>query len=659
MNAIPLKKISLALAAASLLGATTIQAQTFLSGSYTNSFDLGGNTSSFSGSGSVASWIYWYNTPGGNTPMTCHYGLDADGKTNTSGCLEVDSPFCTNGCNNQNVFFGTFDNQYGYDFNVRANLVLYTNITFKTMVAPGIPPDSTGNFGNIGVGYIDSGYGYHEFGTYTIPGAASNSWVTISVPINLTFPNLSAVPGLAFRIDNYSSYIDFPFTNYIDDLELHLSPVKIPPPTMTDSLSKPIEGLNEIATSPGSGSIYNRYQVVTVDDTGYTFVDNSSVTYSWKILSFPTNTAANFQQHFFIVNGAPGQYDQAADYNLADCIFITVQQQTNGTAVMDFRYKTNEPAGNGMLFNGTSPTNTASNPNGWPIQPFCSLNPAVGPLGTWSVTFANTTNVTLTAPDGTTTNFVLDAASAALFADPVTLILGGQPNNVNGDGQAVVYGSFSATGCASPYSENFATEDELNTNFWKDLSSDTNGDVFVPPGSAYWLSWTIPDAGFSLQDATSINAATNWADISPLTIQNNGKRQALLAQSELPAGNTAFFRLIERTFTQLQVLMPGETNAPNTPTGKIGTPTAAAVNSEVDVVINAVDSTFHILGSGDSLALTTTDNTATITTPNPTLVGGTVTVPFYFGQAGSFTVTATDTTETNIIEGTSSPITVQ
>jgi hypothetical protein len=326
---------------------------------------------------------------------------------------------------------------------------------------------------------------------------------------------------------------------------------------------------------------------------------------------------------------------------------------------MDFRYKTNEPAGNGMLFNGTSPTNTASNPNGWPIQPFCSLNPAVGPLGTWSVTFANTTNVTLTAPDGTTTNFVLDAASAALFADPVTLILGGQPNNVNGDGQAVVYGSFSATGCASPYSENFATEDELNTNFWKDLSSDTNGDVFVPPGSAYWLSWTIPDAGFSLQDATSINAATNWADISPLTIQNNGKRQALLAQSELPAGNTAFFRLIERTFTQLQVLMPGETNAPNTPTGKIGTPTAAAVNSEVDVVINAVDSTFHILGSGDSLALTTTDNTATITTPNPTLVGGTVTVPFYFGQAGSFTVTATDTTETNIIEGTSSPITVQ
>jgi len=30
--------------------------------------------------------------------------------------------------------------------------------------------------------------------------------------------------------------------------------------------------------------------------------------------------------------------------------------------------------------------------------------------------------------------------------------------------------------------------------------------------------------------------------------------------------------MVKRAFTQLQVLLPGETNAPNTTTGKIGTP---------------------------------------------------------------------------------------
>jgi hypothetical protein len=81
------------------------------------------------------------------------------------------------------------------------------------------------------------------------------------------------------------------------------------------------------------------------------------------------------------------------------------------------------------------------------------------------------------------------------------------------------------------------------------------------------------------------------------------------------------------------------------------------------VVINAVDSTFHIVSSADSVAPTTTDSTATVTglsgTGTVNLVNGTAIVPYYFGQAGSFTVSATDTTETNVLEGTSSPITVQ
>ena len=123
------------------------------------------------------------------------------------------------------------------------------------------------------------------------------------------------------------------------------------------------------------------------------------MTYSWNIKSFPTNSPNGYQQHFFIVNGTPGAYDQAADWNLADCIFITVQADSNNFAYMNFRYKTNEPsAGNGMIYNTAT-----NNANGWPVEPVGFLSTSnYSPLGTWSVTFNNQTNVTLTAPHGQT-----------------------------------------------------------------------------------------------------------------------------------------------------------------------------------------------------------------------------------------------------------------
>ena len=135
-------------------------------------------------------------------------------------------------------------------------------------------------------------------------------------------------------------------------------------------------------------------------------------------------------------------------------------------------------------------------------------------------------------------------------------------------------------------------------------------------------------------------------------------RSQLLASNEMPVGSTAFFRLIKRTFTQLQVLLPGETNAPNTLTGKGGTPTAATSGDLVTVTVNAVDATWNKVSvSGDNIHLTTTDGSA-ITPNDSALAGGTMTGIIQFNTTGSWTTTATDTSNTNIISNTSSPITV-
>jgi hypothetical protein len=654
----PIQKYAgLGLAALMFGAAATSQAQ--LTTSYTNTFPIGANTASFSGSGSVASWIYWYNTPGGNAPMTCVVGLDAQNQTNTSGCLEMDSPF-QGVSGTQNVIFGTFGNQYGYDFSQVANLVNYSNIEFDIHIPMGTPTNTDGNFGSLGVGIINTGYSYKQAGSVTIPGTATNGWVHLSVPVDKTIANAA---GIAFDYNNYGGYPTNNVTNYLDNVRLNLSPVKTPPPTISSKFMPAVPGLNEIATQPNQQ--YNRYQVCSVADTGLGFVGQPSVTYSWNLQSFPTNTGGSFQAHFMLIGGNPGPYDQAADYNFANVIFMTIQQSNNGTAFFNFSYKTNEPAGNGMTYNTTSPTNTLVNTNGWPIMPVAKLlaNTAVG---NWSVTFANSTNVTITGPGGVSTNFIFDPASAAIFADPVSLILGSQPNATNYIGLGVSYGNFSASGNAAPFSENFLTEPALNTNNWRDLSSDPNGDIFVPQGIAYWLGWTLPDPGFSLQSANVVNAPANaWTDLSLTSIVDNGNRETLIPVANLPGASQGYYRLLERTFSQLQVLWPGQTNAPDTANGYVGTP-SDTINGQpiitgniVNFTVNAVDNTFHIIpGVIDNIHITTTNDGSSTTPIDFPLVNGSASFVVSFGTAGSQTVTATDTSVTNIPSGTSSAYTL-
>ena len=494
-----------------------------------------------------------------------------------------------------------------------------------------------------------------------VPAAAATGWAHVNIPINQAQANIDGASGIVFHkwtADTYTLRTNVTASFWIDNVMLTGSAAPPPPPTLSD-LQPATDGLNCLATGTGQ---YDREQVVTASSTGYSFVSQPSVTYSWNIKSFPVGSDNNFQQHFFIVNGAPGPYDQSADWNLADCIFITVQKQTNGTGYLNFRYKTNEPNGNAMFFNGTDGSTGTSYPvAGAPSNPVVSLT-ASAPVGTWSVTFSDTTNVTITGPGGVSTNFVFDPASAALFADPATLILGGQANNPDGYGKAVVYSQFSASGNASPFTDTFVNDSELDTNLWKNLSNDPNGVNLVPADAAYWLGWSLPDNQFNLESAASLSGPWQSPALPMITV--NTQRMVLLSTSDLPGADQGYFRLIKRAYTQLQVLWPGETNAPDTATGVIGTPTPVNANDIVNVTINAVDSTYHIVNvSGDQIIASSGNDANVIwngdnTNPYTTLSGGTAQGTLVIVAPGSYTLTLEDSSNTNIPPATSSSITV-
>src|SRR5207247_4846541 len=94
-----------------------------------------------------------------------------------------------------------------------------------------------------------------------------------------------------------------------------------------------------------------------------------------------------------------------------------------------------------------------------------------------------------------------------------------------------------------------------------------------------------------------------------------------ISAGTLSAGNYDFtfvdgvLTVTAGTATKLQVLLPGETAAPGTPTGKTGTPLDQTAGTAIanGIVVNAVDANWNLVSSAvPNVTLTTTDGNASI-----------------------------------------------
>jgi hypothetical protein len=644
------------LAVLALIGSTLQSQAQFPVGSYTNNFATGGATNPFAGSGSVASWIYWYNTPGGNSPVTNDVTTPDPNGGPGAGSLKIYSPFTPSGT--QNLFFGTFDNEYGYDFNIEVNLLNFSTVSFDIYVGTNNAPTSSGNFGTLAVGIITSGYSYEQFGggAVTIPGAASNGWVHISVPVDHTLPGITQVPGICFDFNNYGGYPTNLFTFWIGNLVMTYSGKPPPPPTA--SIVKVVPGLTQFADSAPT---YNR-QVLATDQSGTANVtwynQSGPVTYSWKIASYPTSTYSNFLVGLNLMPELTNCSDP--DWTGSNDLWVAMENNADGTVTAGIAYKTNQAVGNSQLF--VAPTQMIpynSESNGFTVP---------SAIGTWSVTFNNNTSITLTAPNGASTNATLPANVAALFNGYVSAYLYSSENgSTNNVGQYCTFSAYSITGVATPVNENltsgglvspFLQTISQNYYYTGDYTNHPPDQVFATSTNSYWLAWTLPDAGFSpVATPTLLNPL--WTTLTGNIFQNGNQHWLMLSKAALPSANIGFFALIQRNAYQLQVLMPGETNAPNTVTGKVGTPIPQSVSSSTPtmVTINMCDQNWNVVNSSDTVTLTSSDSAADL--PNPAaLVNGTLTEGMFFGTQGTNTVTATDETSASILPNTSSPVPV-
>lgn len=110
-------------------------------------------------------------------------------------------------------------------------------------------------------------------------------------------------------------------------------------------------------------------------------------------------------------------------------------------------------------------------------------------------------------------------------------------------------------------------------------------------------------------------------------------------------------------FTQLQVLLPGETAAPGTPGGKTGTPYAQVVGVPFTVVVRACDADWNqVPAAADRVRLTSTAGSALVPAP-ALLIGGEVGFSVVLTAAGASRFTAQDQTDLLVPLGSSANVT--
>jgi hypothetical protein len=488
-------------------------------------------------------------------------------------------------------------------------------------------------------------------------GQPNTNWTHISIDLRQVAQNFSDLSGglvdMLFGMDA-GSYGNNPLggsqsqTLWIDNIKLTGAIPHPAPPTMSIVKATP----PALWMFGGSGQ-YGRSQVA-LRDTSATWVNSTfPVTYAFTILDNATSPGA-LQTGIQFIGGNPG--DQSfQDYGANNVLWLRIVSGTgtNTSAVADVSWKTNAPGSN-------------------PDQHNVALRITNSVLaGTWTLTFLDNLNGTLTAPGAAPVPFSIamdDIDVQALFNAPIQVRFGHENfgNPANG-GVPHYWANILVTNVASGQTlyEDFTKEgtNQLDSTIWNLNTSDGVGVVnLVPTNAPYWIKWTLPDSGFTLINGPSLSSISNWDSVAGSTpIAQGGVRWQLVTGASISNSPTRFFGLLQRGFAKMQVLFPGETNAPNTLTGKTGTPKPIGMNSDsgtVNVTINAVDPTFHIVNTapGNVISLTSSDVNAAIP-PGAPLVNGTLTQQVSFSGPGSYTITATNNTAT-MPNATSSSITV-
>jgi hypothetical protein len=475
-------------------------------------------------------WNWW---GGASRTITWDPAQDAQNDTN-SGSINISINFS-----------GTGDNQYAdgmslsgngsYNSAISIHTPSYSSMEFdllfdtnSTMLIDNINTNGDPNGLGIGLG-ASSGWGQTWVPNPNQPRVvADGAWHHVSIPLDPSWPDIG---GIVFK-KWFAAQAQFTGTMnfWVDNLNFIPSTAPLPPPSMT--LRKASNGLNLFLAQPGQQ--YQRESIRSIPADTIQWISNSdTVTYSVTIADFPTTPGV--QCHIFLVPDTAGSH--APDYGDPNAIMLDIRGNAAGAGNATFRWKTNQPNANSQMY--TAGQGQVGTLNATTVR------------GTWSVSFANNTNITVSGPGGVVTNLTMPPDAALLFYSTLNSMgtyFGTQPNNPVSIGQNVGISEIKVTSGATVVVDDlFNTVDptqQVDPTLWQ-LEMDNPAGIFVITNQpTYWLGWTLPDAGFSLRAKPALNAPGVDPGLTP--ILDGSSRLIQLSPDLLPNPQQSYFYLLKQ-----------------------------------------------------------------------------------------------------------------
>jgi hypothetical protein len=455
--------------------------------------------------GSDATLWYWesWSAPG---TLTYDTELDAGGGS-PNGSLRLVNNFANNpGGYQQCVFSLALPSSTNAES-------LYSLINMDVKVDPTSTPRAAGDYGAFEI-IFRNGSGWTWNSRISVP-LNGTGWTHLSAPVGAP---ADAVHHLTLKLGQ-NGLLGPVFYN-IDNLTWTESTVPPPPPTMSIRSAKP--GLNFIGSAAGQYDRQSIYSPTAITSWVGGFDD---VTFSMTINDAPSAANPNFQAHMFIVQGGPSS-DTIPDWTLPTLIFIQIVNNANGTATAYFRSKVNEPGNNTQFWAPNAPSVTGPSMR-----------------GIWTVSFLPNTDVTLTAPDGTTNSFSIPIETAAAFTGGLTAYFGIMPNSPENIGKGISLSHVIVSSAGTPIVEDDFAGPNLDLTKWAVSAADPAGVTLLTADTAgFWVSWTLPDAGFVLQSTPNF-FPPNWANLA-VSLIGSTSRQAHIPKGT-PAAEQGYFQLFK------------------------------------------------------------------------------------------------------------------
>ena len=387
-----------------------------------------------------------------------------------------------------------------------------------------------GSYGVIGL-YVNGGSGgWQEVQGYATL-AATDGWQHIK-------GSLSRVPAETYDsvvlgfISNGGSSLTNTVNYWVDNIRITAPPsVHTNRPALSIAKAPPA-GLTLMASA--AGDAWQRQMIRTVN-SNYSWhnATANTTTYSINVADFPGAAQSGFEAMMYLipVTGMSNPDGGSVDWDSAHVAYFTITANADGTGRGNFRYKVNSAAGE-------------------TFKSWTDFNTPASPLGTWSLSFSNNTNVTITAPDGTSTALNIPEADAAHFQGDLIAYFGVRPTDTARIGQSATFSRIKITGAAGSIDDTFGN---LDSATWVRKASNGAGIFITPADAEYWVSWPQPDGGFANLYATD-NLGNKMNEWLSLPVEATGwlnvagdRRLTVVKQSALNAlpnaSKNAFFGL--------------------------------------------------------------------------------------------------------------------